>query len=122
MSFDSVWERLGSIQCLTFVASSSVSTGWNGSGEGAVEVTRPTANEIIFSESGTWMPDGGKKLAFTNSYRWTKQPAKPNSQTGNLPLEHLRLEHLRFGVDNPVYLFDLAVDEDQNMTSVDPHV
>ncbi len=122
MSLDSVWERLGSIQSLTFVASSSTSTGWNGSGEGAVEVTRPSANEIIFSESGTWTPDGGKELTFTNSYRWTKQSSKSNSRSGNLPLERLRLEHLRFGADHPVHLFDLAVDDNQTISSVDPHV
>ena len=82
MKLDSVWSRLGAIGELTFDASSSASTGWTGSGTGTVDVARPSSNILVYTESGTWSPDGGKPLNFTNVYRWTLLP------------ESLRLEHL----------------------------
>ena len=110
MTLDTVWNRIAAIRNLTFNASSGASTGWNGTGVGTVEVSLPATNVLVCTESGTWTLSGGKQLSFTNVYRWTLLP------------ETLRLEHLRFGADNPVYLFDLAIVEDSRMTSVDPHV
>jgi len=110
MALETVWSRLSSVRELTFDASSSASTGWVGKGIGKVDVSQPAADVLVYTESGTWAPDGGKQLKFTNVYRWT------------LLLETLRLEHLRFGTDNPVYLFDLGLVNDSRMVSVDPHV
>ena len=110
MTLTTVWTRLISIRNLSFNASSSAATGWNGTGIGTVDVARPATDVLIYTESGTWTPDGGKQLAFTNSYRWT------------LLDQTLRLEHLRFGAGNPVYLFDLGIDQDSRMASVEPHV
>lgn len=110
MTFDTVWARLGSVRDLTFTASSSASTGWTGSGTGTVDVSQPASDVFIYTESGTWAQSGGKQLSFTNVYRWT------------LLRESLRLEHLRFGPDNPVYLFDLGIVDETRMESVAPHV
>jgi hypothetical protein len=44
-------------------------------------------------------------------YRWTL-----------IEPELIRLEHLRFGPDRPVLLFDLAPDSDEVWISVTPHV
>ena len=109
MTLESVWSRLSSIRELAFKATSSASTGWTGSGVATVNVTLPASGVLVSSESGTWTPEVGKQLAFTNVYRWTLQ-----TQT-------LRLEHLRFGADNPVYLFDLGIVDESRMESVKPH-
>ena len=105
-------DRLSSIRELKFVASSSASTGWSGSGVGTVDISQPASDVLVCTESGTWTPTGhdGKEIAWANVYRWSLQPPT------------LRLEHLRFGADNPVYLFDLGIVSDARMESVDPHV
>ena len=110
MTLESVWSRLSSIRELAFKATSSASTGWTGSGVATVNVTLPASGVLVSSESGTWTPEVGKPLAFTNVYRWTLQP------------QTLRLEHLRFGADDPVYLFDLGIVDDSRMESVEPHL
>ena len=110
MTLDSVWSRLGTIGELTFTTSSSASTGWSGSGTGTVDVAQPSSNILVYTEAGIWSPNGGKPLNFTNVYRWTLLP------------DSLRLEHLRFGPDNPVYLFDLGIVDGTRMKSVAPHV
>ncbi len=110
MTLDSVWSRLGVVRDLAFNASSSASTGWTGSGTGTVDVAQPSSDILVYTESGTWSPGGGNPLNFTNVYRWT------------LLSETLRLEHLRFGPDNPVYLFDLRIVDDERMESVAAHV
>ncbi len=43
-------------------------------------------------------------------YRWTR--------VGDLP----RLEHHRFGADNPVNLFDLALTGEREWRSISPHL
>lgn len=110
MTLETVWSRLSSIRDLTFNASSSASTGWTGTGVGTVGVARPALDVLVCTESGTWTPNSGKQLSFSNVYRWTLQ------------LQALRLEHLRFGVDNPVHLFDLGVVDDLRMASIEPHL
>lgn len=110
MALESVWSRLGSVSDLTFTASSSASTGWKGFGTGTVDVSHLTTEVLIYNESGTWSPNGGRQLSFTNVYRWTLLP------------DSIRLQHLRFGADNPVYLFDLGIVDDARMESVAPHV
>ena len=110
MTLETVWKRLGSVRALTFNACSSSSTGWKGSGDGIVDVSRPAADVLVYAESGTWSLDNAKQLSFTNVYRWT------------LLTESLKLEHLRFGPENPVYLFDLSITDGDCMESVAPHV
>ena len=109
MKLETVWSRIAGVRDLTFNASSDASTGWTGTGVGTVEVSHPTSEQLVFTESGTWTPTGGKPTSFTNVFRWT------------LLSTSIRLEHLRFGVANPVYLFDLSVVEDSRLASVDPH-
>ena len=110
MTLETVWSRLSVIRSLQFNASSASGTGWNGTGIGKVDVSEPASGVLVYNESGSWSLNSGKQLSFTNVYRWTRQPTT------------LRLEHLRFGADNPVYLFDLGITDDSRMTSVDPHI
>jgi hypothetical protein len=96
---------------MRFVARSGLPTGWNGRGAGAVVVERPTAEIIIFHESGVWQPQGDGEVDFSNIFRWSK--VEPQT---------IRLEHLRYGPEQPVYLFDLAAGSDGEWHSVRPHL
>jgi hypothetical protein len=86
-------------------------TGWNGKGVGTVEVRETGDGTMTFHEHGAWRNENHEgDIPFTNVYRW--------KLIGDL----LRLEHLRFGADHPVYLFDLAQASDREWRSVSPHI
>jgi hypothetical protein len=109
-SLAEVWSLLRSVRALRFDARSAAATGWNGSGTGTVQVSEPEPGVVIFDEAGTWQPLGGAAVRFTNVFRW--------SNTG----EALRLEHLRFGPEEPVFLFLLAADAGGAWHAVSPHL
>ena len=100
MDVRGTWERLAIIRELWFEARplSATASGWSGRGEGTVEVERIDPGTLIFHERGVWKPDVGREMPFRNVFRWTVAPEG----------DHLRLEHLRFGVESPVFLFDLV--------------
>jgi hypothetical protein len=107
---EQVWERCCRVRALAFVARSANPTGWNGRGSGTVVVEQAGGGAITFTESGTWTVQDGREIRFHNVFRWSKVE------------DRLRLEHLRFGVDQPVYLFDLAPAGDRVWRSVSPHL
>ena len=110
-SLDALWSRLAAVRSLAFDARSAAGTGWNGVAVGTVAVGRPRDDVLIFTESGAWTAVGSAKpIAFNNVFRWTRFA------------EHLRLEHLRHGVDRPVFLFDLAATDDGNWREARPHL
>ena len=87
--------RLRAVRTVRFTSEGGAAAGWAGVGEGSVEVADAPGGGILFRERGTWRPAGGGAFGFSNAYRWT-------------PIgEAMRLEHLRFGPDRPVLLFDL---------------
>jgi hypothetical protein len=98
------------VRSLSFVARSGMPNGWNGTGVGTVVVRLGGNGTMTFTESGTWRPEVGPQTRFTNVFRWM------------LAGDVLRLEHLRFGEDRPVYLFDLAPAGDREWRSVSPHL
>jgi len=106
-----LWFCLERVRFLKFVACGRDNTGWNGNGSGTVAVTAPSETVLTFTESGRWQPLGGQQTRFSNVYRWSL-----------LGPESIRLEHLRFGADRPVFLFDLAPRSDGNWASIKPHV
>jgi hypothetical protein len=95
-----VWERLGNIRELRFEARphSSTNSGWSGTGHGTVEVERTAPLTLVFHERGVWTPEAGRQMPFRNVFRWT----------ATLDGDRIRLEHLRFGAESPVFLFDLV--------------
>jgi hypothetical protein len=97
---------------VSFTASSGAASGWNGRGVGTVEVREAAADAVqVFHERGLWRPEGGERdIRFSNVFRWTVCGGT------------IRLEHLRFGEDHPVYLFDLAPAGDREWRSVSPHL
>lgn len=114
MDVQKAWTRLFSVQELTFEARSRAvpNTGWNGSAKGVVQVETVEAGVILFHERGAWTPEVGRQTTFTNVFRWTADPDAC----------FIRLEHLRFGPDDPVYLFDLVPVDEAVLESSEPHV
>lgn len=114
MDVKKAWTRLLAVQELIFEAHSRVdlNTGWNGTGKGNVRVEIVDPSIILFHEQGTWTPDEGRQTTFTNVFRWTV----------NAEGHFIRLEHLRFGEDHPVYLFDLVAVAESVLESSEPHV
>jgi hypothetical protein len=107
-----IWQRLGDISALRFIARSAKQSGWNGSGEGTVSVAQPSADTVTFTETGQWQTDLGRRVNFSNVFRWSPGETR----------DVMRLEHLRFGPDKPVYLFDMDRYDDQIWQSTTPHV
>jgi Family of unknown function (DUF6314) len=107
---EELWDRLLRMRALAFEARSASRTGWNGRGNGDVVVKSVGEGAVTFEESGLWRQEGGREHHFSNVYRWSRR--------GDL----LRLEHLRFGENRPVFLFDLAPTGPADWRSVSPHV
>lgn len=108
-SLPAIWDRLKRVSSLRFTARSESRSGWNGVGTGLVAVDSSAESSLTFTEAGTFQPASGTATRFTNAFRW--------SLLGEL----LRLEHLRFGPENPVHLFDLAPAENGLWSSAKPH-
>ncbi|OWK45026.1 DUF6314 family protein [Fimbriiglobus ruber] len=114
VSIWAAWECLGAVRELTFAthSHSPTYTGWGGTGRGIVRTEPVGPTILIFDETGAWTREGGRENRFSNVFRWTADPAG----------HFIRLEHLRFGADQPVYLFDLVPTADHILESADPHV
>ncbi len=89
-----LFDALGRVTTLQFHARGRL---WTGSGFGAVQVASPTEGVLTFTESGSWRSAQGREFRFNNVFRW--------SVVGP---ERVRLEHLRFGPEHPVELFELV--------------
>jgi hypothetical protein len=107
------WERLMKVNRLSFSAKtkSKEESGWNGRGTGEVTTLRE-GNQLLFNEKGTWQNKGGTKVNFSNVFRWTI-----DRSAGVIALEHLRR-----GVDHPVFLFHLTPSSSHSLSSVDSHL
>ncbi len=108
----SAWSRLAGVRALRFSAHSETKSGWNGAGRGSVVVAQPDPNTTTFVESGSWQPEEGRELVFSNVFRWSR------SDSG----KSIRLEHLRHGHANPVYLFALVPNDRDSWHTATPHV
>lgn len=106
------WDRLRAVQTIRISAKSNSRTaGWKGTGTGTVMVDVVDDSTITFTERGSWRSDSGDEHDFNNVYRWT---LVDDSAV-------IRLEHLRFGPDQPVYLLDFAPTDDIIFRSISPH-
>lgn len=108
------WQRLTSVSKLTFTAhsKSSDNQGWNGNGKGEVVVNKEGLNTLIFVEKGAWTNQQGDEVNFSNIFRWTLD--KKNGM--------IALEHLRRGINQPVFLLHLVPAGDLALTSLDSHL
>ena len=105
------WQRLLAVRTLHFESQSRTGTGWNGIGSGQVEVTSPSNGVLLWRETGSWRQNGGREIRFFNTFRWTQ------NHDGRITLEHLR-----FGEQQPVFLFQLAPATPSEWRDVDPHL
>ena len=90
-----LWETLKGVSHVTFQFRSR--GGGKGFGTGRVEVQKAQDAQLIFQEKGTWQGLNDQEFVFRNVFRWSF-----NRIDGLITLEHLR-----FGVNNPVFLFHL---------------
>lgn len=105
-----LWQRLQKVSQLKFEASTQTDSKWEGVGNGIVDVASPSSSELVYRESGKWSQNNGPAFGFSNVYRWTL-----------LPSDCVRLEHLRFGDENPVFLFDLQSARQDLWQEIAPH-
>jgi hypothetical protein len=81
-------------------------------GRGEVILQDKSNESLIFFEKGKWQNVHSKKeIPFTNVFRWHLAP-----ETGLISLEHLR-----FGIERPVFLFSLTQVDDNFFKSLKPH-
>ena len=108
------WEKLTSVKRVSFQAhsKSKENSGWNGRGTGEVSVAKTGLNVLVFNEKGFWKGKDNQDVTFTNIFRWTLDRVSGV----------ISLEHLRRGVDNPVFLFHLAPSREHALSSIDSHL
>lgn len=103
--FKVIWDHLQNVSQMTLMARSG-SCFRKGKGNVIVE---QSGQSLIFHEQGNWQGNEGK---YQNRFRWTWDRAKGL----------LTLEHLRFGEDYPVFLFDLHPARGNMLKSLCPHL
>ena len=105
------WEKLAEIQSVSLSAHSKAfnPTGWNGLGKGKVNIDSPSPQVLVYHEQGQWISHKNP-LEFKNVFRWS------------LYKNCIHLEHLRFGPQNPIFLFKLEPTDSMTLESIEPHV
>lgn len=108
------WEKLQDVTQLHFMATtkSPEGQGWNGKGKGEVIVTNESSHALLFTEKGSWKNKQGVSVDFSNTFRWTL-----DRDAGVIALEHLR-----HGLDRPVFLFHLTPTGKHSLASIDSHL
>jgi uncharacterized protein DUF6314 len=105
------WDKLTKVKQLKFTA--KLKNPEEGSqvkrGQGEVIVTKESPYTLVFHEKGTW---NGPDIGFSNHFRWTL-----DRQTAMISLEHLRR-----GVNNPVFLFNLIPASRHSLVSEGAHL
>jgi hypothetical protein len=104
-----IWETLHQITHVTFLFQSR--SGGKGHGTGEVNVQKTASGHLIFQEKGSWKGHE-HEFNFRNVFRWSL-----NRIDGLLTLEHLR-----FGVNNPVFLFHLIPSGSHHLESAHAHL
>lgn len=109
-----LWQHLLKVKNLTFSAVSQGShpSGWNGLGKGEVQVKKINDHSLIFEEKGVWTSIYEQEFAFSNLFRWTQDPFK----------KVIILEHLRLGIERPVFLFQLTPLNENTLRSVSSYI
>ena len=93
-----------------FAVKAKAENQWQAVGEGVVKINKPDQQTVIWEEAGQW-DSTLNNLEFSNSYRWTL-----------VDNNEIRLEHLRYGENQPVQLVDIHYQKDNSWTSIEPHL
>ena len=76
-----------------------------------LKVNKPNESTIITEELGDWVNNEGQKVVSKNTYKWTIR----NDSI-------LKLEHLRFGEEKPIFLVNFYNDKNNLWKSLKPHI
>lgn len=108
------WDRLCYVKQLVFEAKSKSKDeiGWNGKGYGEVLISKEKDTVLVFHEKGVWHNKQGKEINFSNVLRWTLDRY----------VGVISLEHLRHGIDHPIFLFHLTTLSKNSLSCVNPHL
>jgi hypothetical protein len=104
-TIDALWQQLFRTRHLVIETSSQAR------GQATVLVSAPTKTTLLFTEKGEWS-HLTEPVAFHNTLRWSLDAS----------FERISLEHLRYGQDQPVFLFYLAPTGQTSLQSIDPHL
>lgn len=107
-----VWNKLGSICQVTFSTKSKSKGCSNRIGKGIVTVLKESPTVLIFQEQGTSCSDNGEEFNFTNAIRWSL----------DLSEGLISLEHLRLGINYPVFLLHLVPTGPNVLDSLNSHL
>lgn len=77
---------------------------------GKVNVYEEPGGEIVFEENLRWENENSLLMNSRNIYRWTF-----------LPSGSIKLEHLRFGKNRPVFLVEFLKSAEGYWTGLEPH-
>lgn len=106
----SLRQNLSSPTHFSFEATTNRSyEGWAGRGSGKVTSFWHDDNTLIYEEEGVFVTQQQKTLKAKNTYCWRFEDLK------------VSLEHLRFGYEYPVFLFDLVQVDQMTWKSSCPH-
>ncbi|MBS0624250.1 MAG: winged helix-turn-helix transcriptional regulator [Verrucomicrobia bacterium] len=107
------WERLARVQSLAFLAKSRHGDQQSiKEGQAHVKVSALSSDVLVFVEKGQWFQKDLAHTVFSNSFRWSL----------DLQSSLITLEHLRYGAQQPVFLFHLTVTQPHMLESVDAHL
>lgn len=113
MDIQSIKYRLVDISIFAFTSlSDNPLNGLDGIGTGEVKVVLENLNSILFYETGRFNNTLNKSVKCSNIYQWDF----------DLNKNRISLSHLRFGLNNPVFLFDLVFNSANKMISEKPHL
>lgn len=105
------WEVLKKVKKLKFTAK-TIKDEDTETRFGYAQVTlTESKEELIFDEKGFWHLDEEPNMAFSNTFRWRL----------DLKNQAIAVEHLRYGVKNPIFLFYLKCHGKGQLISENAH-
>ncbi len=114
MASHKLWKRLKEVSGLEYTSTCRKIPPSYDRRKGAGKViTKENGDEVItFFEKGKWRGvQASSEVAFTNVFRWRFDAQK----------NRISLEHLRFGLENPVFIFHLTPIGENLLKSLSPH-
>jgi hypothetical protein len=107
------WERLQKVRQLHYtVKTHQLEDKPLRIGRATVDVVQNTPSAFVFQEKGHWVIDDLPETSFSNSFRWTLD------RKASL----ITLEHLRYGMEHPVFLLQLCLAGTGILESINAHL
>lgn len=106
------WKKINKVKKLNVVAKTKSKNGITYKGIGDVVVTKESEDSLIFNEKGNWLDNNNQTISFINIFRWVL----------NLEQKTIAIEHLRRGLQYPVFLIHLTPISSCKLSSVNAHL